>query len=151
MKEDAIKIMQSGINAADPFLAIKEKLTLKENNLRIGDSLNINLSDYENVYLIGAGKASVKMALAIEEILNNKLKTGCVTTKYGHSSNNLKKTEVTEAGHPIPDNNGVIGAGKIVSLARAATERDLIINLISGGGSALFTLPASELTLQDVQ
>ncbi|MBT9138032.1 MAG: D-glycerate 2-kinase [Syntrophomonadaceae bacterium] len=150
MKKDAIKIMQSGINAADPLLAIKKKLTLKENNLRIGDSLNLNLSDYENIYLIGAGKASVRMALAIEEILGNKLKTGRIITKYGHSSN-LKKTEVTEAGHPVPDNNGVIGAKKIVSLARAATERDLIINLISGGGSALFLLPVDELTLEDVQ
>jgi hydroxypyruvate reductase len=150
MKEDAIKIMQSGINAADPFLAIKKKLTLEENNLRIGDSLNLNLSDYENIYLIGAGKASVRMALAIEEILGDKLKTGYVTTKYGHSSN-LKKTEITEAGHPLPDNNGVIGAKKIVSLARAATERDLVISLISGGGSALFLLPVDGLTLEDVQ
>lgn len=150
MKEDAIRIMQSGINAADPFLAIKKKLILEENNLQIGDSLRLNLSDYENIYLIGAGKASVRMALAIEEILGDKLKAGYVTSKYGHSVN-LKKTEVTEAGHPVPDNNGVIGAKKIVSLAHAATERDLVIALISGGGSALLLLPADGLTLRDIQ
>jgi glycerate-2-kinase len=150
MKEDAIKIMQSGIDAADPLLAIKKKLILEGNKLQVGDSLGLNLSDYENIYLIGAGKASVRMALAIEEILGDKLKAGRVTTKYGHSGN-LKKTEVTEAGHPVPDNNGVIGAKKIVSLACAATERDLVIALISGGGSALLLLPPDGLTLGDIQ
>ncbi|MEC8360248.1 MAG: glycerate kinase, partial [SAR324 cluster bacterium] len=100
------------------------------------------------------GKASAEMANALEDhwkgtIWGAKL-SGLVLTRYGYGVP-CKSIEIVEAAHPVPDEIGQITAQRILNLAESATNRDLVICLISGGGSALLALPGKGLTLQDKQ
>ena len=97
--------------------------------------------------VFGAGKASAAMAQAVENELPGKIE-GLVVTRYNYSVP-CKKIEVIEAGHPIPDNNGMMAASKILKIASRLEANDTVIFLISGGGSSLLSLPASSLSLQD--
>jgi glycerate 2-kinase len=95
------------------------------------------------------------MATAVADTLANRLTAGTIVTKYGHGKTQQHKPQSTvgsiEAGHPVPDGNSVRGAQAVADIARQATERDLVICLLSGGGSALLTLPVAGLTLADLQ
>jgi len=125
---------------------------------RAGDTLVVadhqyDLRDYERVFVVGGGKAATPMAAAIAEILEDHLTAGVVVTKYGHTIHKspIPNLQVIEAGHPVPDENSVRGAQAVADCAAQATERDLVLCLISGGASALLTLPVPGLTLTDLQ
>ena len=98
--------------------------------------------------VVGAGKSAAAMAKTVEDHWKGEL-TGLVVTRYGHTVD-TQTIEVLEAGHPVPDINGVRAARRILDMVSPLTEDDLVICLISGGGSALFTLPPDELTLDDL-
>jgi hydroxypyruvate reductase len=97
--------------------------------------------------VLGAGKASAEMARALENHWRGPL-SGLVVTRYGHGAD-CKRIEIVEASHPVPDAAGQNAARRIFELAQSATEDDLVIALISGGGSALLAMPAPGLTLED--
>src|SRR5689334_23868052 len=99
--------------------------------------------------VIGAGKAAVAMARAVEENWRGPLE-GLVVTRYGHAVP-CARIEVVEAGHPVPDESGQQAAERIMRLVRGLTPDDLVLCLLSGGGSALLALPAPGLTLADKQ
>lgn len=99
--------------------------------------------------VVGAGKASAAMAAAVEGAWPGEL-SGLVVTRYGHAVA-CSRIEIVEASHPVPDAAGVAAAERILDLARAAGPDDTVLALISGGGSALLTLPAPGLTLADKQ
>jgi glycerate 2-kinase len=105
------------------------------------------------VFVVGGGKAAVPMAIATANILGECLTAGVVVTKYGHAilQPSVPNTQILEAGHPVPDENSVRGAQAVADMVQQATERDLVICLISGGGSALLTLPIPGLDLADLQ
>jgi glycerate 2-kinase len=149
MRLDAETIFNSALCAVNAFGAVKKYCRVDNNTFYI-DQVPVNLSQYKNIYIIGAGKASAHMGAAIEEILEEKITDGILNVKYKHTLP-LKKIKLIEAGHPIPDENGCAGAQKILHIAQQATKDDLIICLISGGGSALLPLPAPPLTLADKQ
>jgi glycerate-2-kinase len=107
-------------------------------------------SAYENIFIIGMGKASAAMAKAIEDLLGNRIKGGIVNVKYGHTVP-LKIVKANEAGHPVPDEAGLAGTNEIVQLLRQTGEKDLVFCLISGGGSALLPCPAEGISLEDKQ
>jgi hydroxypyruvate reductase len=86
------------------------------------------------------------MALAVERLLGKRITAGVVNVKYGHTAK-LKRVELNECGHPVPDEAGVRGSERIARLAAEATERDLILCVMSGGGSALLPSPADGITL----
>lgn len=111
---------------------------------------SFDLKGFEKIILIGAGKASASMAKAAEEILGDRISKGIITTKYGHDVP-LKYTETIEAGHPIPDQNGLKGSEKMCGLLKESGPRDLVIFLLSGGGSALLPLPAQGISLEEKQ
>jgi hydroxypyruvate reductase len=90
------------------------------------------------------------MASAIEDVLGERITEGIVNVKYGHVAG-LKYVKLIEAGHPVPDRNGRDGAMAILNLAKRAKKDDLVISLVSGGGSALLPLPAPGLVLKDKQ
>jgi hydroxypyruvate reductase len=100
----------------------------------------VNLDDFDRILVLGAGKASARMARAVEEILGERISGGLVAVKYGHAET-LSRIEVVESGHPTPDENGVAAAKRLASLARKADARTLILNMVSGGGSALLPFP----------
>ena len=99
--------------------------------------------------VIGAGKASAAMAKAVEENWMGKLE-GLVVTRDGHKVP-CRRIEIVEASHPVPDQRGEAAARRILSLAASASADDLVLCLISGGGSALMALPAAGLSLADKQ
>jgi glycerate 2-kinase len=99
--------------------------------------------------VIGAGKASAAMARALEDHWAGPL-TGLVVTRYGHAVT-CQRLEIVEAAHPVPDAKGRDAVARILQMVQGLTEDDLVIALISGGGSSLLSLPAPGLTLEDKQ
>ncbi|HHY32138.1 MAG TPA: glycerate kinase [Firmicutes bacterium] len=149
LRRDALAIMRAALAAVDPYEAVKRQLSLEGDILTIGGR-RYDLAKIAHVYVVGAGKASARMALAVEEVLGDRVTAGLVNVKYGHSEA-LSKVRVREAGHPVPDAAGLEGAREMLDLASAAGEDDLIICLISGGGSSLLPLPAPGIGLSDKQ
>ncbi|HTV33046.1 MAG TPA: DUF4147 domain-containing protein, partial [Methylocella sp.] len=99
--------------------------------------------------VIGAGKASGAMAKAVEAHWKGPLE-GLVVTRYGHAVP-CDKIEIVEASHPVPDAAGLAAAQRILEKVKGLSADDLVLCLISGGGSALLALPAAGLTLEDKQ
>ena len=149
MRSNAVKIFQKGLQAVEPGSAIKRSCKRESDNLFIGNR-KYNLSKIKNIFVTGAGKATAPMAAAIEDILGENITRGIINVKYGHTAN-LNSIRLIEAGHPVPDKNGMKGADEILNLAAGAKEHDLVLCLISGGGSALLVLPAEGITLKDKQ
>lgn len=147
LRKDALSIFRSGLKGADPIHAVQRTVKVQDHGLEI-QGRTYDLSLYDGVYVIGAGKAGAVMAQAIEALLGDRLKAGVVNVKYGHAVP-LRVIKVNEAGHPVPDEAGLRGAKQIVELLRQTGERDLVFCLISGGGSALLPCPAEGLTLED--
>jgi len=102
------------------------------------------------VIVVGAGKSAAVMAAAVEAAWPEAPLSGLVVTRYGHAVP-TRRIEVVEAAHPVPDAAGEAAARRILSLVQGLTPRDLVLVLISGGGSALLALPAPGLTLEDKQ
>jgi hydroxypyruvate reductase len=109
-----------------------------------------DLSRFDRVLVLGAGKAGAAMAQAVEALLGDHLAGGLVVVKYGHLAN-LQKVRLREAGHPLPDENGLQAARSVLELAEQADEKTLVLFLLSGGGSALLPLPAEGVPLADKQ
>jgi glycerate 2-kinase len=148
-RQDAQKIFEAGLQAADPMLSIPRHLRVDGQILNAGHAV-YDLTNYKNFYVVGAGKATAKMALAVEQLLGERISGGCVIVKHGHTAV-LRKLQIVEAGHPIPDQAGVDAAEAILELLSGALESDLIFCLISGGASALLTSPSAGLSLKDKQ
>ena len=133
----AEQIFLAGVESVLPERLITKEMTLKDNCLFIGH-LNFFLESIENIYVIGAGKASAMMGAEVEKILGNRITEGHIVVKYGHSIK-LKNIKVSEAGHPAPDSKGFKATKEILKIADKANCNDLVICLLSGGGSALLT------------
>jgi glycerate 2-kinase len=147
LRAHAREIFEAGVKSADAFAAVTRVVQLEDDCLRVGQRI-YELSEIQNIFVAGCGKAAARMALALESVLGARLRGGVVIVKYGHGIQ-LQSTKVVEAGHPVPDQAGLDGARRIVELARKCTNRDLLCLLISGGGSALLPYPADGLTLAD--
>ncbi len=149
LRQHALDIFYAGLHAVDPVDAIKRHVRIDANIMTAGES-QYDMTAYQNMYVVGGGKAGASMAKAIEDLLGNRITAGFVNVKYEHLAPTYT-IQLHEAGHPVPDEAGVEGTQRIVRLLNSATEHDLVLCLISGGGSALLPAPASELTLQQKQ
>jgi hydroxypyruvate reductase len=138
LRRDALSIFRAALAAAHPGQAVERHLA----HGRYGR--------FRDIYVIGAGKAGAAMARAAERVLGDRITAGLVNVKYGHTEK-LRRIELNECGHPVPDANGVAGAERIAQLAAGAGAQDLVVCLISGGGSALLPLPAPPVTLDEKQ
>lgn len=143
----ALDLLQAALAAVDPAAAIRRFVAREGDLLRVGDRL-YDLRQYERIFVVGGGKAGAPMAQAIEEILGDRITAGLVNVKYGYTAP-TRLIELNQAGHPIPDEKGVAGTQRMVELLKQAGERDLVICLISGGGSALMVLPVPGVSLAD--
>lgn len=140
MKELAIQIFYSALKAVDPYLIVSHYADRVRVEYKRGK--------YKNLMVVGAGKAAYHMAKGVEGTLYDLIDHGIAITKYGHGGK-LDKIEVIEAGHPMPDINGVRGTEQIIRLLEPLNKETLVLCLISGGGSALLVSPASGITLED--
>ena len=104
----------------------------------------------KNIYLVAIGKAAWTMADAAIDFLGSKITAGAVITKYDHTLGELAGIKIFEAGHPIPDENSVIATQYIFDMVSHLTEKDEVLFLVSGGGSALFELPQTGISLADI-
>jgi hydroxypyruvate reductase len=154
LRSIAKAIFSKALSAIDPARLLKERIRIEKNRLLIRDEenseLSFDLNIFNKIFVVGTGKASNSMAQAIEETFGGRITKGVVTTKYGHLLP-LKRTEIIEAGHPLPDQKGYEGAKKIRSLLKESGPDDLVIFLLSGGGSALLPFPADDIELKEKQ
>jgi glycerate 2-kinase len=138
LRRDALSIFHAALAAADPAGAVERYLRARD------------FSKFRRVFVIGAGKAGASMAQAAERVLGRRIAAGLINVKDGHLAK-LRRIELNECGHPLPDERGVAGAQRIAQLAGEAGKDDVVICLISGGGSALLPLPSEGITLEEKQ
>jgi glycerate 2-kinase len=127
----------------DPYRMIKDRVRLSGSKLTVkleDEEIFFNLDEFSRIVVLGAGKATAKMALAVEEILAGRIAKAVIAVKPGHTET-LRSTAMIEAGHPVPDAGSVEAGRTMAELCRDADEKTFIINLISGGGSALLSFP----------
>lgn len=146
-RELALNSLEAALKAVDPRHIIKTRVVLKDCLLRV-DDFSFDLRRFKNIYVIGGGKASGSMAEALEQVLGGRITNGLVNVLRG-STNRTNIIRLHEANHPVPDEAGVEGTRKMLDIAEGATADDLIICVISGGGSSLMPLPRGEISLGD--
>ena len=136
IRSDAKEIFAGCLSAVDPYKAVKRFVHLDGDRLVVGmqggPETEINLSKFDRISLVGAGKATAPMAGAIEDMFGERIRKGLINVKYGFTQE-LAVSAITEAGHPVPDENGVKGTGKILDFLQKAGKKNLIFSLISGG------------------
>ena len=138
LHSDARKIIETAIQASLPDEAVKKAIC--------GE----NFSFWGKVIVIAIGKAAWNMAKAAAVHIPHPIDCGIVLTKYGHSRGEIPGFSIYEAGHPLPDENAILGTEKIIEAVSGLSEKDTVFFLVSGGGSALFERPAGKLSLSDI-
>ncbi len=142
------ELAQRVLSELAPERCLAQAVRLRGETLWAG-SYRYDLRRFRRVVVVGFGKAAGRMARGVEELLGGAISDGFVVTAEGNAVP-TRIVEVAEAGHPLPDGRTLQAGQRILSLARAATKEDLVIVLVSGGGSALFELPAPGLSLEHV-
>ena len=144
-----IEMFYAALAAVDPYHAVLRFAQVRENCLCVADA-SYDLNTFERILVVGAGKATARMAQALEALLGERISAGLIVVKQGHTAP-LEIIEQMEAAHPVPDEAGEAGAKRILEMVHAADAKTLVICLLSGGGSALLVAPAAGVTLQDKQ
>ncbi|HTZ41048.1 MAG TPA: glycerate kinase [Syntrophales bacterium] len=145
MDDDAVTIFNAALGAVDPYAAVKSHVE-KIRKICREEGLT-------KIFVVGLGKAAYPMTRSLVDAFRDRIAGGVVVTKYGHAPGGTLSENIAifEAGHPVPDENGVAGASRAVELLKTADRETLVVCLISGGGSALFVAPADGLSLDDKQ
>src|SRR5579883_3401677 len=147
LRQSARLIWEAALHAANPATCIRNFVRFDGEMLVIGGK---RIPIKGKLIVIGAGKPSAKMAQVIEEILGSHISGGLVVTKYGHALP-LERIRLIEAGHPIPDSAGMRAVQETREMLQGLTKDDIVLCLLSGGGSALWPAPADGLTLEEKQ
>ena len=148
-REAAAAIWRAGLAAGDVGPLLQRHLRLDGRSLSAG-SLVLDVDRVQRVLVLGAGKAGASMARGVEAILGQRVSEGFVVVKDGYRLP-AERIEIVEAGHPVPDGRGFAASARLLALAESATADDLVLFLVSGGGSALTPAPAPPVTLEDKQ
>jgi len=143
----ALESLEAALNAVDPKQLLESKLLLQNSTLKV-DGYFLNLDKVKSIYVVGGGKASGFMAEAVEQILGKRITYGLVNVPHG-SMNRTNRIKLHGANHPVPDEAGVEGTRRMLDIVEHAERNDLIICLISGGGSSLMPLPRGSISLED--
>ena len=146
-RELVLKSLIDALNAVDPREIIRARVVREGHTLKV-DPYAFDLKKFKHIYVIGGGKASGSMAEALEQVLNGHITNGLVNVLHG-TKNKTRIVKLQGASHPVPDEAGVEGTRKMLHMAEKAEEDDLIICLISGGGSSLMPLPRGNVKLAD--
>jgi hydroxypyruvate reductase len=144
IRRQILTVLQAALAAVDPYAAVRNALIIKNDTLLVSDR-RYDLRKFRHIWLTGAGKAGAPMAQAVEDVLQARVSGGVVVVKDGHQAP-TRQVQIVEASHPTPDARGVAASRRIAALAQQAGADDLVIALLSGGGSALLADPAVELT-----
>ncbi|UCH56990.1 MAG: glycerate kinase [Candidatus Bathyarchaeota archaeon] len=151
LRRDALDILSKAVEAVDPKKAVQRMLKIEGKFLKTAD-IELDLERFNRIFVVGGGKAGVPMAEAVEAILGDRISDGALNVLEGaETGSSLTKIRLIGASHPIPGESGVRGVGQMMSLLTKTRKDDLVIVLISGGGSSLMTYPAGDVSLSDVQ
>ena len=145
--EVAFDCVAAGIQAAHPRTVVEEHVSLAGEDLQLGDR-HVDLSSVDRVLVLGGGKAAGTAAAALESVLGNRIADGVVVTQSATACDRIR---VREGAHPVPDQEGVDATRELLGLADSATAEDLVLAVITGGGSALMVAPATGVSLGDLQ
>lgn len=146
LRTDATEIVRRALERVDAAVVLREGLTLKDGTLGLGAR-----ERWEGaVWLIGAGKASGRMAEAAEQLLGARVQGGLVLVPHGTTAS-TSRTEIWHARHPVPDEAGVRGTQALIELVAEIPPDDLVLVLLTGGASSLLVAPAEGLGLSDLQ
>jgi hydroxypyruvate reductase len=148
-RQNLLDIFNAALAAVDPCNAVLKALRVEQNQLHV-DGTTYDLPLFERIIVVGAGKATARMALAVEALFGKRISAGLIVVKDGHTAP-LRFIEQVEASHPEPNEAGIAGTQHILDMVYGADEKTLVICLISGGASALLVAPIEGLTLQDKQ
>ena len=148
LRADLTRIAQVALAEVAPETCLCRAVHLNGEYLSIAQE-HFDLAQIRQIVVVGMGKASARMATTLDDLLGERISGGLVVTADGYKVP-TRRVEVVEASHPVPDARGRAAAERIVALVEEANEEDLVIVLISGGGSALLPLPASGITLSDL-
>ncbi|MCC7107263.1 MAG: glycerate kinase [Chloroflexi bacterium] len=148
-RERVLPILSAALAAVDPYEAVRQALQRNGERLTV-DGETYDLARFRRAIVVGAGKAGAPMARAVEDVLGDRLTGGVVNVKRGHAEA-TRRVEIREAGHPLPDEAGLAGTARIAELPRDASTDDLVLCLLSGGGSALLELLPDDVSLADLQ
>lgn len=148
-RELALQSFEFAIEAANPKNIVRNMLDLTGSSLKV-DKYSFNIEKFSHLYVVGGGKAAGPMSEALEEILGTNIDEGTVNIPHG-GFHKTKIIKVYEASHPLPDQASVEGTKRILSIAEKAQKDDLLICLISGGGSSLMSLPREGISLEEKQ
>ena len=136
LRKDALRIIDEAIHAVLPEDAVKEALK--------------GFVSPKKIFVLAIGKAAWRMANAAHESLGDNIFKGLIITKYGYSRGFIKAFEIYEAGHPIPDENTIRATEEALRMVESINADDLLLFLVSGGGSSLFEIPAEKVQLKDI-
>ncbi len=145
MNKTALDIFQAALDAVDPYDAVHNHISRVESLFRKGD--------FTRLIAVSIGKAAFPMMHAAVDDLGDRIEKGIVLTKYGHAEKGVLPASITclEAGHPVPDENGLSAARRILDLLETTDERTLVFCLLSGGASALLVTPSENISLVEKQ
>ena len=147
LRRAALQILAQALSAVDAYAVTHRALRRERDTLTVGGR-TFPLPAGARVIVVGAGKACAPMARAVEDVLGDRIGAGLITVKAGYTAP-LQRIVLREAGHPLPDAAGEAAAREILALVSGLGPNDLVVCLISGGGSALLPVPREGLTLSD--
>ena len=150
LKKASDQIIKAALNAVDPYQLIREQVIRKGDTLVVSEKEHIELSQFDRIFLCGAGKGAAPITRAMEELLSDRLDGGDIIVKYDHLAE-LQKINLHEAAHPVPDENGLRSTEILLTNLDNLTERDCVFVLLTGGGSALLESLPDEIKLDDLQ
>ena len=165
-RREALCILEAGLEASDPYDNTRKLIRIQDGKLIVGHKdfirrenpsmltvklpLQFDLSEIGSVYVVGGGKAAQRMAKAMEDALGDLITDGQINAKKGEPLM-LRRIKVTFAGHPMPDEDSIEGARRIMEIEQKARKGDIVFLSLSGGASALTALPGPGLSLKDIQ
>jgi glycerate-2-kinase len=151
LRADVIQILEAALESVDPIKAILQKIKIEDFMLKV-NNLTLSLKGIRKIIVIGGGKAGGSMAVAIEELLGERITEGLINVlKETEDLYRIPNIKLHGAAHPIPDEGGLSGVKEMLKLIESLSYNDLVIILISGGGSAMMPLPAEGISLSNLQ
>jgi hydroxypyruvate reductase len=150
LRGDALRILSASVDVVDPKRVVLDHMNVTAEGFTVGES-KVSVVDSARIYVVGGGKAGAAMAGAVEQLLGSRITGGVVNVPRGTPLPMGSRVKLVEADHPIPSEDGVAGVREMLRLLQGLSHEDVVLCLISGGGSALMPLPAEEISLQDIQ
>lgn len=147
LREAAMECVLAGIEAAHPKSVMADRVTVNNGSLTV-EGATYDLREFDDIYVVGGGNVAGHVAAELEQLLGGDITDGVVVTDDPVTT---ERITIIEGDYPVPNEQSMLGTRQVLELAKQATTDDLLIGIISGGGSPLLTAPVPEVSLADIQ